>query len=85
MHFSGIAFNLQLMEYIDTNYIPAMRGTAGLEMDMPLKRMAKRHNRLQGKQQELIPIADNKFVKKGVEDQVFEFQEREQRRIYFDH
>jgi hypothetical protein len=59
--FLWYCFQLIINEYIDTNYIPAMRGTAGLEMDMPLKRMAKRHNRPQGKQQELIPIADNKF------------------------
>src|SRR5690606_23172579 len=57
-----------LEKYSGTYYHPSMDHYVFIETDG-----TKLYNRVQNRRQELIPVADNKFVRKEVEDINFEF------------
>lgn len=57
-----------LVKYSGTYYHPLMDHYVFIETDG-----TKLYNRVQNRRQELIPVADNKFVRKEVEDINFEF------------
>jgi D-alanyl-D-alanine carboxypeptidase len=62
-----------LKKYAGTYYLASLDVFRFIETDG-----TKLYNRFQGNLQELIPVANNKFVRKGVEDMVFTFSTDEQ-------
>jgi CubicO group peptidase (beta-lactamase class C family) len=58
-----------LEKYVGTYYLPSLDFYRFIETDGK-----KLYNKSQGRREELIPIASNKFVRKGIEDMIFEFK-----------